>query len=125
MRLIGVLMAYGEVDLEGQQRLEALRQSLANSGWIEGQNARIEVRWLAGDPERAKVYAKELIERSPDVIIVNGTPGLAAATDTHGPCYICDGHGPGWGWVRQKPIETGWQYHRFQHIRAGNRGQMG
>lgn len=77
-RRIGLLMAYREGDPEGQQRMAAFRQSLRESGWADGQDARIEVRWLAGDPERAKAYAKEIVERSPDVIVVNGTPGLAA-----------------------------------------------
>jgi putative tryptophan/tyrosine transport system substrate-binding protein len=76
-RLVSVLMAYSEVDPEGQQRLAAFRESLATTGFVEGKNARIEVRWLAGDPDRAKGYAKQVLEQSPDLIVVNGTPGLS------------------------------------------------
>jgi putative ABC transport system substrate-binding protein len=71
-------MSYDEGDPEGQERLGAVRQSLRESGLVDGQNATIIVRWLAGNPDRAATYAKELVEQSPDVIVVNGSPGLTA-----------------------------------------------
>jgi putative ABC transport system substrate-binding protein len=71
-------MAYREDDLEGQERVTAFRKSLRESGWTDGQNVRIEVRWLGGRPDLANTYAKELVDWSPDVIVVNGTPGLVA-----------------------------------------------
>jgi putative ABC transport system substrate-binding protein len=77
-RQIGLMMAYDEGDLEGQERLAAFRQSLGESGWIDGQNAMVTVRWLAGNPDRAANYAKELVAQSPDVLVVNGSPGLTA-----------------------------------------------
>src|SRR5215207_920878 len=35
-------------------------------------------RWLAQNPDRALVHAKEVAQERPDVVVVNGTPGLAA-----------------------------------------------
>jgi putative tryptophan/tyrosine transport system substrate-binding protein len=78
MRRIGFLMSYREGDPEGEQRLSAFRESLRQAGWVDGQTARVHVRWFDGDPERAKAHAKELVEQSPDVIVANGTPAVAA-----------------------------------------------
>ena len=54
MRRIGVLMTYAADDPAGQARLLALAQELAQSGWIDGRNVRIDVRWGAVDPERIR-----------------------------------------------------------------------
>jgi putative tryptophan/tyrosine transport system substrate-binding protein len=57
MRRIGVLMSYAADDPAGQARLLAFAQELAQSGWIDGRNVRIDVRWGAVDPERIRSYA--------------------------------------------------------------------
>jgi len=75
---IGLLMSYRGGDQEGQQRLAAFRESLKQAGWVDGVTVRIEVRWFAGDPEQARVHARELVEQAPDVIVANGTPAVAA-----------------------------------------------
>jgi putative tryptophan/tyrosine transport system substrate-binding protein len=79
MRRIGLLMAYTENDPEVQERLAAFGENLRQAGWIEGRNVRIDVRWHAGDPERAKTSARELVQLDPDILIVNGTHALTAA----------------------------------------------
>src|SRR5215216_1656379 len=43
-----------------------------------GRMPRSKVRWLAQNPDRAQVHAKEVAEERPDVVVVNGTPGLSA-----------------------------------------------
>jgi putative tryptophan/tyrosine transport system substrate-binding protein len=78
VRRIGVLMAYTKDDLEDQQRVTALQDGLKQLGWNEGRNIRSEFRWYAGDPERARSAAKELLDLKPDVILVGATPGFAA-----------------------------------------------
>src|SRR4029450_12838561 len=47
MRRIGVLMSYAADDPAGQARLLAFAQELAQSGWSDGRNVRIDVRWGA------------------------------------------------------------------------------
>jgi putative tryptophan/tyrosine transport system substrate-binding protein len=50
MRRIGVLMSYAADDPAGHARLLAFAQELAQSGWIDGRNVRIDVdpqAWLA------------------------------------------------------------------------------
>ena len=73
MRRIGVLMSYAADDRAGQARLLAFAQELAQSGWIDGRNVRIDVRWAAVDPERIRSYAAELIALAPDVIVASGS----------------------------------------------------
>ena len=45
MRRIGVLMNFGADDPEATALVGAFLQGLAESGWIIGQNARIDYRW--------------------------------------------------------------------------------
>ena len=78
MRRIGVMVANAESDPEGQTRIMAFRQGLRELGWIEGRNVRIDYRWAAGEPDRARTYATELVALAPDVILAQGTPALAA-----------------------------------------------
>src|SRR5262245_26551795 len=72
MRRIGVLMNLAAADPEGEARLAAFLQALQGSGWTDGRNVRIETRLTAGDPERARAYAAELIALAPDVILADG-----------------------------------------------------
>ncbi len=76
MRRIGVLMAFTADDPEGQARLMAFAQSLQQSGWTVGGNLRIDIRWGAGDADRNRKYAVELVALAPDVILANGGPEL-------------------------------------------------
>src|SRR5262245_41571924 len=73
VRRIGVLMSYAADDPAGQARLLAFAQELAQSGWIDGRNVRIDVRWGAVDPERIRSYAAELVALAPDVILATGS----------------------------------------------------
>jgi len=66
---IGVLTSFASDDPAEQTHVLAFAQALAQSGWIEGRNARIEIRWGAGDPERIRRYAAELVALEPDVIL--------------------------------------------------------
>ncbi len=77
-RRIGALMNYAEGDEEGAARIEAFRKGLAQRGWREGENLRIEVRWAAGRDERVKSDAAGLGALKLDAIVVNSTPAVAA-----------------------------------------------
>jgi putative ABC transport system substrate-binding protein len=79
MRRIGVLMGWSESDPEMRSRIDVLVQGLAQLGWVDGRNMRIEVRWTNGDSERAGVLAKDLVQLlQPDVILAGSTPATAA-----------------------------------------------
>jgi putative ABC transport system substrate-binding protein len=66
---IGVLTPFAPDDPAEQRRILAFAQSLAQSGWIESRNVRIDIRWGAGDPERIREHATELVALAPDVIL--------------------------------------------------------
>ena len=75
MRRIGVLMDLAENDPEGQVRIAAFLQGLAQLGWTDGRNARIDIRWPAGDYDRIRKYAAELVALPPDVVLATGATG--------------------------------------------------
>jgi putative ABC transport system substrate-binding protein len=72
IRRVGVLVSTTEGDPAGLERITAFAQGLAELGWTVGRNVRIEYRWGAGDPDRFRRYAAELIALSPDVILASG-----------------------------------------------------
>jgi putative ABC transport system substrate-binding protein len=76
MRRIGVLTAFTADDPEAQDRIAAFLQGLQEFGWIVGRNVRIVTRWGAGDADRFRTYAAELVALAPDVILANGGPAL-------------------------------------------------
>jgi putative ABC transport system substrate-binding protein len=78
VRRIGVLMNLAENDPEGQPRIAALLQRLQELGWADGRNVRIYTRWGAGDVERYRRYAAELVALAPDAILAVTTPAAAA-----------------------------------------------
>ena len=78
LRRVAVLMGDAENDPEAQLRLITFKQGLAKLGWVENQNIRFDIRWNAGDADRASVNAKELVALRPDVILSNTTPATAA-----------------------------------------------
>jgi putative ABC transport system substrate-binding protein len=79
MPTIGVLMATAEDDPESKARIQAFLQALQDAGWTEDRNMRVESRWIGGDPERAQVYAAELVGLKPDVILANTAMALQPA----------------------------------------------
>jgi putative ABC transport system substrate-binding protein len=79
MRRIGVLMNNAEDDPEGQARAAAFQQGLRALGWTEGQNLRIDWRWMEGDIGRIRGAVAELAQDAPDVIVANGRVNLSEA----------------------------------------------
>src|SRR5499427_1626001 len=80
MRRIGVLTGFAADDPAEQSRVLAFAQALAQSGWTEGRNVRIDIRWGASDPERVRRYAAELVALAPDVILAGcGTMAILKA----------------------------------------------
>ena len=76
VRRIGVLMNMASDDPESQARLSALVKGLQELGWTVGRNIRIDYRWAAGNADRTRGYAAELVALAPEVILA---PGSAAA----------------------------------------------
>jgi putative ABC transport system substrate-binding protein len=71
MRRIGVLVSMVESDSRGLEYITAFAQGLAELGWAVGRNVRIEYRWGAGDLDRFRRYAAELVALAPDVVLAS------------------------------------------------------
>ena len=76
MRRIGVLTPFAANDAEGQARLTAFAQGLQHSGWIVGQNIRIEYRWGDGRADTMRKYAAELVALAPDVMLASSSAAV-------------------------------------------------
>ena len=72
IRRIGVLMSTTPDDVEGQARIAAFLKGLQQWGWAVSGNVRIDTRWGAGDADRIRKYAAELVALAPDVILASG-----------------------------------------------------
>jgi ABC-type uncharacterized transport system substrate-binding protein len=78
MRRIGVLMGIAESDPARQSFVTAFTEALQELGWSSGRNIHIEYRWGAGDAERIRDFARELVEMQLDLIVGHTTPVVAA-----------------------------------------------
>ena len=77
-RRIGVLMNFTSDDPVSQDRLAALVQGLQELGWTVGRNLQIDYRWGAGNVERYRTFAAELVALTPDVLVTAGAPAVEA-----------------------------------------------
>jgi len=73
MRRIGVLMGGDENDPAWKPRLSAFTQALADLGWTDGRNMRMDLRWADGDINRIRALALELVGLQPDIIVTDST----------------------------------------------------
>jgi putative ABC transport system substrate-binding protein len=76
-RRIGVLMGIAESDPARQSFVTVFTEALQELGWSSGRNIRIEYRWGAGDAERIRDFARELVEMQLDLIVGHTTPVVA------------------------------------------------
>jgi putative ABC transport system substrate-binding protein len=64
-RRIGVLLAGDENDPPAKARVSAFTQALADLGWTDGRNVRMDVRWGGTDNNRLRALAQELVGLQP------------------------------------------------------------
>ena len=84
MRRIGVLMSGDENDPYWKPRLSAFTQALADLGWTEGRNVRMDFRWGGGDINRMRALAQELVGLQPDIIVTAGAAPTVALRGRRG-----------------------------------------
>ena len=78
VRRIGVLVASPVDDAEWQARLAAFNEGLAQLGWIEGRNMRVDTRWATTNADDLRKQAAELVATTPDVLVAaSGTTSIA------------------------------------------------
>jgi ABC-type uncharacterized transport system substrate-binding protein len=78
IRRVGVLMSYDENDPLGKFRYSAFTQALADLGWADGRNVRMDLRWAGDDTNRMRALAHELVGLQPDIILTHSTPPTIA-----------------------------------------------
>jgi putative ABC transport system substrate-binding protein len=78
VRVIGFL-AHGPV-----RSYEALFERLRELGYVEGQNVVIQRRYAEGHAERFRDFAKELVQRKADLIVVVTTPAALVSVLARG-----------------------------------------
>jgi putative ABC transport system substrate-binding protein len=69
VRRVGVLMGGDENDPAAKPVTSAFTQALADLGWIDGRNVRIDLRWHGDDNNRIRALAQELVGLHPDIIL--------------------------------------------------------
>jgi putative ABC transport system substrate-binding protein len=77
MRRIGMLSTLAADDPQGRAQIEAFLQGLAQLGWTDGRNVRIDYRWGSGNVDNTRKYAAELAALAPDVIVAPGGSTVA------------------------------------------------
>jgi ABC-type uncharacterized transport system substrate-binding protein len=75
---VGVLMLVAEDDPQARQRVAAFEAGLTELGWTQNRNVSVEYRWAAGDANRLRTYATELVNAKPDVLLAAGGPAVVA-----------------------------------------------
>jgi putative tryptophan/tyrosine transport system substrate-binding protein len=110
IRRVGVLMGLDENDLEARAFLSAFTQGIAELGWTDGRSVHLDVRWAAGNVDRIRAFAKELVDLQPDVILSQLTPVTAALsreTKTTPIIFVMVGDPVGEGFVASVPRPGG------------------
>jgi putative ABC transport system substrate-binding protein len=78
LRRIGVLRTGDENDPVVKASVSALTQAIAELGWTDGRNVRMDLRSAVGDINRIRALAQELIGLQPDLIVTGGNLATSA-----------------------------------------------
>ena len=129
MRRIGVLMSAVEGDPIGLEYVTAFAQALAELGWSVGRNVRIEYRWGAGDLDRFRRYAAELIALSPDVVLASAgsiVGALQQASRTVPIVFVTTIDPVGGGWVESlsRPGTNATGFAAYEFSMSGKRLEL-
>jgi putative ABC transport system substrate-binding protein len=102
MRRIGVLMYASADDPNALASISTFAQGLQERGWSVGGNVRIDYRWGAGDVDRFRKYAAELVALAPDVVLATAGSIVGAfqqASHTVPIVFVTTIDPVGGGWV--------------------------
>jgi putative tryptophan/tyrosine transport system substrate-binding protein len=82
VRRIGLFVSGDENDPVGKTFVSIFTQGLADLGWIDGRNVRIDLRWHADDVHQIPAIAQELVGLQPDIIVPNSIATVALQRET-------------------------------------------
>ena len=72
VRRIGMLMGGDENDPLRKSFVSAFTPALADLGWTDGRNVRMDLRWGGGDNNRMRALAQEVVGLQPAIIVTSG-----------------------------------------------------
>jgi putative ABC transport system substrate-binding protein len=78
VRHLIALMPYDENERLAKARISAFTQALADLGWTDGRNLRMDLRWFGDDINRIRAFAQELVGLQPDIILVGTSTATTA-----------------------------------------------
>jgi putative tryptophan/tyrosine transport system substrate-binding protein len=78
VRRIGVLTNGTDTEPLTTLMIELLRDELQKLGWIEGRNLRLDFRFGSGDANQTRVFAADLVQLAPDVLVAAYRVALVA-----------------------------------------------
>ena len=78
VRRIGSLTGADENDPLIKSFVSVFTQALAELGWTDGRNVRMDLRWAGGELNRSRALAQELVGLQPDIIVKSNTPTTVA-----------------------------------------------
>lgn len=78
MRRLGVLMVGNESDANRKDWVSAFTQQLAQLGWIDGRNLRVDVHWAGDNIDFLRLLAEEMADLQLDAILTTGDPAAVA-----------------------------------------------
>ena len=125
MRRIGVLMGRDENDPLTKTFVSAFIQALADLGWTDGRNVRMDLLWGgSGDINRMRALAQELVGLQPDIIVTNAGPAIVALqreTRTIPIVFVNTSDPVASGIVARSPE---WERHRLRQLGSVARRQV-
>ena len=77
VRQVGFLSGFPD-NPDTRKQSTAFQEGMSALGWTDGRNVKLEFHYTAGDPERMRLLATEMVKSAPDVILAAATPVLAA-----------------------------------------------
>src|SRR5215472_6053730 len=72
VRRVGILVPYAKGDAENEARVRALKQKLADLGWVQGRNIQFDERWTTDNMDAVRSQAASLTASNPDVVVATG-----------------------------------------------------
>jgi putative ABC transport system substrate-binding protein len=78
VRRIGLLIGLDENDPVARSRISAFTRALADLGWSDSRNVRLDLRWAGGEANRIRALAQELVGLHADIIVTDTTQAATA-----------------------------------------------
>jgi putative ABC transport system substrate-binding protein len=78
VRRIGVLMGRNENGPLAKTLVSVFTHALADLGWTDGRNVRMDLRWGGGDINGIRALARELVGLQPDIILADSAATTVA-----------------------------------------------